>query len=218
MRTASWTDEDLTRAIPQCNTWGQVARALGLKTDGGSSYHKIRSTAAALDLDTTHFLGRSWSTGTGSGRDAEKQREAKQRWYDGNKQVYLDRNRIRAAENSARLRELKNVPCTDCGQRFPSCAMDFDHRDGSDKLANVSSALKRWSWPRLLAEIAKCDIICANCHRIRTAQRAGWFMTTMGNGVTGNTPGSEPGDGHARPGSNPGSPATPPRTAAASPP
>jgi hypothetical protein len=52
--------------------------------------------------------------------------------------------------------------------------MDFDHRDGSSKLGNIASLVKRWSWKRLLAEIEKCDIICANCHRIRTAQRAGW--------------------------------------------
>jgi hypothetical protein len=58
--------------------------------------------------------------------------------------------------------------------------MDFDHRDGVTKLGNIGSLLKSWSWSwswswvRLQAEIDKCDLICANCHRIRTARRAGW--------------------------------------------
>jgi hypothetical protein len=34
--------------------------------------------------------------------------------------------------------------------------------------------IARWSWSRLAAEIGKCDIVCANCHRMRTARRAGW--------------------------------------------
>jgi hypothetical protein len=207
MRTRSWSDERLVEAISQAQTWGQVARALGLKSDGGSGYHKIRAVATELGLDTSHFLGRSWSKGTGSGRDATKQRAAARRWYDANRQVYRDRNRRRAEVNAERLRAVKNVPCADCGGRFPSCVMDFDHRDGTEKLANVSSILKRWSWSRLLEEIEKCDIVCANCHRIRTARRAGWFISTMETGVIGNTPGSGLGDGHARPGSNPGSPA-----------
>lgn len=51
--------------------------------------------------------------------------------------------------------------------------MDFDHRPGEEKLFTIASASEQ---PRavLMAEIAKCDIICSNCHRIRTAERGGW--------------------------------------------
>ena len=67
----------------------------------------------------------------------------------------------------ARLAELKAGPCSDCGQCFPPCAMDFDHRPGEVKLFKISSALSR---PEnvLMAEVSKCDLVCANCHRIRT--------------------------------------------------
>lgn len=63
--------------------------------------------------------------------------------------------------------EIKAVPCMDCGNSYPSCVMDFDHRE--DKLMDVGRLVGHgYSIKRILAEIEKCDIICANCHRIRT--------------------------------------------------
>ena len=52
--------------------------------------------------------------------------------------------------------------------------MDFDHRDGEVKLFDVSKGMLSLGRAKVLAETAKCDIICANCHRIRTATRGGW--------------------------------------------
>jgi hypothetical protein len=51
--------------------------------------------------------------------------------------------------------------------------MDFDHREGEEKCFNLSIAAgqTRLSWAKMLAEIAKCDVVCANCHRERTHQR-----------------------------------------------
>lgn len=68
------------------------------------------------------------------------------------------------------LSELKAKPCMDCGNSFPPVCMDFDHRDGSEKVGNVS-ALYECSLQTLLNEIAKCDLVCANCHRLRTHSR-----------------------------------------------
>ncbi len=67
------------------------------------------------------------------------------------------------------LAEQKSCPCLDCGQKFPSVAMDFDHVRG-EKIIQVSDM---WSWgrDRVLAEIAKCELVCANCHRVRTQSR-----------------------------------------------
>src|SRR6266702_860726 len=61
--------------------------------------------------------------------------------------------------------ELKNKPCTDCGGTFPACCMDFDHL-GDDKQFSVGKGLFG-SKAKLLAEISKCELVCANCHRIR---------------------------------------------------
>jgi len=70
---------------------------------------------------------------------------------------------------------LDEHPCVDCGEADLRC-LDFDHREPADKLSNVSALV--WTharWERVLAEIAKCDVRCANCHRKRTgAQRNDW--------------------------------------------
>lgn len=78
----------------------------------------------------------------------------------------------RKAERLAMICELKAQPCVDCGGTFPCVAMDFDHRDPLMKLFTVSQGLMR-SLESLLAEVAKCDLVCANCHRVRTRDRRG---------------------------------------------
>jgi hypothetical protein len=69
------------------------------------------------------------------------------------------------------LERLKQRPCVDCGGQFPSCAMDFDHRDPGQKRYTVSRMVGRAGPKRIMAEVAKCDIVCANCHRDRTYRR-----------------------------------------------
>lgn len=72
---------------------------------------------------------------------------------------------------------LKAKPCGDCGQSFPPECMDFDHKDPKKKLFTISNAVvaRAKPWDEIMAEIAKCRLICSNCHRIRTAlqQRRG---------------------------------------------
>lgn len=73
----------------------------------------------------------------------------------------------------AYVRELKSQPCMDCGGTFHFSAMDFDHRPGEKKVANVTYLARnmRTQMKALLAEIAKCDLVCSNCHRVRTYSR-----------------------------------------------
>jgi len=67
------------------------------------------------------------------------------------------------------LIEAKSNPCVDCDQSYPHYVMDFDHRKPDDKIISVSLAVVRnWSLERIKAEISKCELVCANCHRIRT--------------------------------------------------
>jgi hypothetical protein len=60
--------------------------------------------------------------------------------------------------------------CADCGYNDLAEALDFDHRPGEIKLFDLSQAGGR-SWTRVWAEIQKCDVVCANCHRRRTYDR-----------------------------------------------
>lgn len=69
------------------------------------------------------------------------------------------------------LRELKTSPCADCGGTFDSVAMDFDHTNRNSKIANVAVLIQN-SWGQAIEEVAKCDLVCANCHRLRTKSRA----------------------------------------------
>jgi hypothetical protein len=84
---------------------------------------------------------------------------------------YIERLRRRWRAHARLLDRLRAVPCADCRLRFPPCAMDFDHRDPSTKSSGVTRLIGRAGTARLLAEAAKCDIVCANCHRARTYNR-----------------------------------------------
>lgn len=84
---------------------------------------------------------------------------------------YLARARQRWRSQAALLTRLRDVPCMDCGGRFPSCAMQFDHRDPTSKRQAVTRMIGRAGTPRILDEVAKCDIVCVNCHRARTFDR-----------------------------------------------
>jgi len=86
----------------------------------------------------------------------------------------------RLAERRALVWEAKDRPCMDCGGRFPPVAMDFDHRPGEVKLDDISKLMQKASNEALIAEMAKCDLVCANCHRVRTAQRQEWQRQESG--------------------------------------
>lgn len=68
-----------------------------------------------------------------------------------------------------RIHPLKTGPSVDCGGHSPPEAMDFDHIRG-EKLKSVSLMLNH-SLDAILEEIAKCELVCANCHRVRTKAR-----------------------------------------------
>jgi hypothetical protein len=73
------------------------------------------------------------------------------------------------AKRRAALHALKASPCRDCGGVFPPYVLDFDHRDRATKAFNISVAMSNgYPWDVILAEVAKCDLVCANCHRVRT--------------------------------------------------
>lgn len=80
---------------------------------------------------------------------------------------YLEtQNRFRV-KRRAIMDELKSSPCIDCNKSFPPYCMDFDHRDPITKKFIPSQGVRR-SIKALLEEIEKCDLVCANCHRIRS--------------------------------------------------
>jgi hypothetical protein len=98
--------------------------------------------------------------------------------YLANRDDYIRREVARMAgyrtENRALLLAyLTTHHCVDCGEDDP-VVLDFDHRDPSLKRCEVGRLASRKPWADVWAEIQKCDVRCANCHRRRTAQQFSW--------------------------------------------
>jgi hypothetical protein len=85
-----------------------------------------------------------------------------------------------AAQRAAYLIGLFRArPCVDCGEDDP-LVLEFDHL--ADKKFNITKGITTHSWQAVLDEIAKCDVVCANCHRRRTASRAGSIRFALAQG------------------------------------
>jgi hypothetical protein len=101
------------------------------------------------------------------------QQEYRRQHYLANTEYYKEKGRRSRdkiiADNKHRIEELKAAGCVDCGRTGPSYCFDFDHL--TDKSFNVSEQM--WlRWEKLSVEIAKCEVVCAWCHRIRTHNRS----------------------------------------------
>jgi hypothetical protein len=69
----------------------------------------------------------------------------------------------------------KENPCVICGENDP-IVLEFDHREKGTKIKEVSSLVgSGWGWETIKKEIEKCDVMCANCHRRKTAKDFGWY-------------------------------------------
>lgn len=103
-------------------------------------------------------------------KDKEKQREYDRKWQATKRQKpgYVNAARIKRLEWVKEQKD--NKPCTDCDVRYPYYVMDFDHI-GTDKVAGISRLKHISNMEALAVEIAKCELVCANCHRQRTHER-----------------------------------------------
>lgn len=105
-------------------------------------------------------------------KNKEKLKEYRNKHYHNNSEYYKNKTIDRKRKIKFFIDTLKNKPCQDCGLSYPSYVMDFDHRDSKDKLRNIAYLpVLGWSENKILKEIAKCDLVCSNCHRIRTHNR-----------------------------------------------
>lgn len=97
--------------------------------------------------------------------------------YESDKPLHRAQVAARQQEISDFIDSLKVGPCLDCGDTHPPYCMDFDHRPDEIKSFGISEARNRgYSKERIIAEVAKCDLLCAICHRKRTFARYGRIM------------------------------------------
>lgn len=111
---------------------------------------------------------------------AEEQRAYMQQYRDEHKEARLESHkkyRVKYKANKERvldylIQKYSDTPCMDCGGVFPWCVMDFDHRPENVKefkIASIGMAKATLNTiVRLEKEVSKCDLVCSNCHRIRT--------------------------------------------------
>lgn len=93
-------------------------------------------------------------------------------YYKNNRQTHIKRNIARRQQFRTLLQKLKhNKKCLDCKKRHPHWRLDYDHVRGK-KAFSLGVAVKLgYGMERIMAEIAKCELVCSNCHRDRTWRR-----------------------------------------------
>jgi len=94
------------------------------------------------------------------------------KYYATNSFYYKERSASLKKDLREKITSIKEgSPCFDCGISYPYYVMQFDHTS-DDKEFNIGSAvILGIGEQRLLEEIAKCDLVCANCHCQRTHDR-----------------------------------------------
>lgn len=98
------------------------------------------------------------------------------KWYQDNKDarrvILRDQARARKLKVIEILRPRYQAGCVDCGETN-FFILEWDHKDGVDKVLPVS---KMWNYSlkRIIEETEKCELRCANCHKIRTAKQLGY--------------------------------------------
>lgn len=101
--------------------------------------------------------------------------QRKGQWYDQSpeqlERMYEIRDRNKE-ERRAMIYTEYSKGCADCGELDP-VVLEFDHVRG-EKKANIANLLCSGGKETLRIELEKCDVVCANCHRRRTAKRRRW--------------------------------------------
>ena len=100
-------------------------------------------------------------------RDMVRRREWRAEWSKERRAIINEQNRVlRQAIRAFVIQQKMGKACVRCGITDYR-VLDFHHRDGTTKTDHLSTAdARNWSRKRILEEIAKCELLCANCHRL----------------------------------------------------
>lgn len=105
-------------------------------------------------------------------KDIEDRKAASKRHYYSNKANYIERNKKYRKHITDLVRGIKEkTACADCGHNYPYFVMDFDHLESSKKTNIISFLASTGRIGALKKELEKCEVVCANCHRLRTHNR-----------------------------------------------
>ena len=108
---------------------------------------------------------------------AEEKRAYQRAHYHANKERWREKCLPAEAKMRALILEAKDRPCADCGGRGPAIVMEFDHRPGTVKKFNLGDQRARKNGLEVVQEeLAKCEVLCPTCHRMRTLRRLGKLL------------------------------------------
>jgi hypothetical protein len=138
----------------------------------------MKQCSKCLELKPLSEYSIRKDTGHVRGMCKECVASSKKQSYLKNKQTYVDRAMKHRTKHRNKLkqllRDLKNVPCKDCGVKYPYYVMDFDHV--SDKSFDINRITANcWNEEKVKKELSKCEVVCSNCHRERTHKRKQYY-------------------------------------------
>ena len=141
---------------------------------------KKRCSKCKKTKDVKHF-GKSKRNSTGYQAWCKLcQTENTMRVYKENPAPFMKRNKKRVEKCMQYIVDyLQKHPCVDCGESN-IIVLEFDHLPQYEKTTEVTK-LAHWGIKKVIKEIKKCEVVCANCHKIRTATRGKWkYKVTAG--------------------------------------
>lgn len=92
-------------------------------------------------------------------------------YYKENRDLKLFKIKQTEIDKYTYVEQIKSKPCADCKIQYHLSAMEFDHLPGCKKLFNIGSGLRKYGLEKLKQEIAKCEVVCSNCHHVRSFNR-----------------------------------------------
>ena len=129
-----------------------------------------------INKDRSEFNRRAGRKDGLQGHCKQCQKEWYKAYYDNDprEKSRLKNKRVESLKEKREfIQQSKDIPCSDCGVEYPYYVMDFDHL--RDKEFSIATSINLKSLATIKKEIEKCEVVCSNCHRIRTHNRRDKF-------------------------------------------
>lgn len=127
------------------------------------------STVRKISKQAKWLRTHSWYNKVYRQQNKKRLNKLQNKRYKKNRRKLIELRRQVRNRNLDLIAQFKHTPCKDCNRRYDPFIMHFDHRDPSKKFKSVSQ-MTSYSVQNLLPEISKCDVVCANCHGLRTKE------------------------------------------------
>lgn len=147
-------------------------------------YHMRICTKCGVEKLPSEFFVKDKHTGRLHAQCKDCYKEHRKKYYSEHYYKYHDaylaraknyRTKIKTEYREKMLEYLSSKSCVDCGEA-DIVVLELDHIDPTTKSFSISQAVRLGRrWDEVLEEIKKCQVLCSNCHKRRTAQQYGWY-------------------------------------------